>query len=112
LPTPESAGASPDPGAQTPGASAGAIPVTPRPTPANRAHPESTAEPVPANAGSAAPAPEPSMASPTAEDDPGAELHREPGDTAPDFLLRPPASVTPVADDFFNGLIRRVERDR
>jgi len=27
-------------------------------------------------------------------------------------LLRAPASVTPVADDFFDGLIRRVERDR
>jgi hypothetical protein len=27
-------------------------------------------------------------------------------------LLRTPRGVTPVADDFFDGLIRRVERDR
>jgi len=27
-------------------------------------------------------------------------------------LLRTPSGVTPVADDFFDGLIRRVERDR
>ena len=31
---------------------------------------------------------------------------------APDDLLRTPTSVTPVADDFFAGLIRRVEGDR
>jgi len=37
---------------------------------------------------------------------------RQPGDTAPDFLLRTPTSVTPVADDFFDDLIRRVEGDR
>jgi hypothetical protein len=35
-----------------------------------------------------------------------------PGDTAPDFLLRAPTSVAPAADDFFDGLIRQVERDR
>lgn len=39
--------------------------------------------------------------------------HRQPaGDTAPDFLLRTPSGVLPVADDFFDGLIRRVEGDR
>jgi len=27
-------------------------------------------------------------------------------------LLRTPRTVAPVADDFFDGLIRRVERDR
>ena len=32
--------------------------------------------------------------------------------SAPDYLLRTPTSVTPVADDFFDGLIRRVEGDR
>lgn len=34
------------------------------------------------------------------------------GETAPDFLLRTPKSVIPIADDFFDGLIRRVEGDR
>lgn len=33
------------------------------------------------------------------------------GETAPESL-RTPASVTSVADDFFDGLIRRVEGDR
>lgn len=33
------------------------------------------------------------------------------GDTVPESL-RTPASVTSVADDFFDGLIRRVEGDR
>jgi len=37
---------------------------------------------------------------------------RQPGKTAPDFLLRAPNSVTRVADDFFDGLIRRDEGDR
>jgi Beta-lactamase superfamily domain len=37
---------------------------------------------------------------------------RQPGETAPDFLLRTPTNVAPVADDFFDGLIRRVEGDR
>ena len=36
---------------------------------------------------------------------------RQVGVSAPD-LLRTPRSVTPVADDFFDGLIRRVEGDR
>jgi hypothetical protein len=34
------------------------------------------------------------------------------GETAPDFLLRTPKSVIPIADDFFDGLIRRVEGKR
>jgi hypothetical protein len=42
---------------------------------------------------------------------PGREPRRHAGDTAPDFLLRTPRT-TPVADDFFDGLIRRVEGDR
>jgi hypothetical protein len=32
--------------------------------------------------------------------------------TAPDLLLRTPSSVTSVADDFFDSLIRHVESDR
>jgi hypothetical protein len=39
-------------------------------------------------------------------------LRRRPGDTAPDFLLRAPTSVIPKADDFFDGLVRQVERNR
>ena len=39
-------------------------------------------------------------------------LPRAPGDTAPDFMLRAPAIVTPVADDFFDGLIRQVDGER
>ena len=37
---------------------------------------------------------------------------RAPGDTAPDFMLRAPASVIPMADDFFDGLIRQVDGER
>jgi hypothetical protein len=36
----------------------------------------------------------------------------QPGDTAPDLLLRTPSSVTSVADDFFDSLIRHVKSDR
>jgi hypothetical protein len=43
----------------------------------------------------------------------GAAPHRrQPGDTAPGSLLRTPSNVTPVADEFFDSLIRRVESDR
>lgn len=50
-------------------------------------------------------------------EEPAAEVRRPDQDVprvgrpAPD-LLRTPRSVAPVADDFFDGLIRRVERDR
>lgn len=37
---------------------------------------------------------------------------RRAGSSTPDDLLRTPTSVAPVADDFFDGLIRRVEGDR
>jgi hypothetical protein len=37
---------------------------------------------------------------------------RQADSSAPDYLLRTPTSVAPVADDFFDGLIRRVEGDR
>ena len=37
---------------------------------------------------------------------------RAPGDTAPDFMLRAPASVTTLADDFFDGLIRPGDGER
>ncbi len=37
---------------------------------------------------------------------------RQPGNTAPDFLLETPTSATLASDDFFDGLVRRVESDR
>ena len=46
------------------------------------------------------------------EESPAPSRRRQPGDTAPDFPLRTPTSVTRVADDFFDGIIRRVEGDR
>jgi hypothetical protein len=48
-------------------------------------------------------APEPASAAPQ---------RRQPGGTAPGSLLRTPSSVAPVADEFFDSLIRRVESDR
>lgn len=36
----------------------------------------------------------------------------QPRETAPDSPIRTPSSVTAVADEFFEGLIRRVESDR
>jgi hypothetical protein len=46
------------------------------------------------------------------EESPAPPPRRQPGDTAPDFLSRTPTNVTLVADDFFDGLIRRIEGDR
>ena len=37
---------------------------------------------------------------------------RQHGDTAPDFLLQSPTSLTVAADHFFDGLVRRAESDR
>lgn len=42
---------------------------------------------------------------------PKPENRRQDGATAPDHLLRTPTSVALVADDFFEGLVRRVEGD-
>jgi hypothetical protein len=68
-------------------------------------------------------APEPAAAPPAAE--PAAERPAEPaviepatrrrrrraGETAPDDLLHPPTSVDSAANDFFDGLVRRVNGD-
>jgi len=48
----------------------------------------------------------------TAADVPGAHTRRQPGETAPESLLRAPAAAASVVDDFFDGLVRRVEGDR
>jgi hypothetical protein len=46
-------------------------------------------------------------------EDPPVPLHwHHRGETAPGFLLETPTGVVKVADDFFDGLVRRVERDR
>lgn len=58
-----------------------------------------------------APAAEPAR-EPAADGQPELGHLQQAGDTAPEFLLRTPTRVTPVADDFFDGLIRRVEGDR
>ena len=59
----------------------------------------------------AAPTPEPTPASANPEP-PARRLSRQAGETAPDFLLRAPTGVAPIVDDFFDGLVRRVEGDR
>jgi hypothetical protein len=56
------------------------------------------------------PAPAAATAPTTAE--PAAEVEQQAGESAPDFLLRTPTGATRIADDFFDGLIRRVEGDR
>ena len=80
------------------------------PDPAATAHTSAWATPplLPAEQ-SAAPDGEPPAAPPAPSTLP---RRRQPGETAPDFLLRTPTNVAPVADDFFDGLIRRVEGDR
>jgi hypothetical protein len=55
------------------------------------------------------------LAAPTVESPEKAVVaprREQPGDRAPDSLLRAPSSVTSVADDFFDSLPRRVESDR
>jgi hypothetical protein len=46
-----------------------------------------------------------------AQDRATGQRRRQADSPAPDYL-RTPSSVAPVADDFFDGLIRRVEGDR
>lgn len=46
------------------------------------------------------------------ESDQTGPRRRQPGQTAPEELLRVPPSVGVAADDFFDGLVRRVEGDR
>ena len=80
----------------------------PAPSPA-AAHERSTASAttVPAVTATSAPAPRPE-----ATTRPAKRRRSQPGETAPEFLLRTPTSVAPVADDFFEDLARRVEADR
>jgi hypothetical protein len=104
LGTPATPTTAPASGPTTPDAASAAAPVA---TPAAAARASAWATPPRMPAEQSAPpggeAPEVSPAPPS---------RRKPGETAPDFLLRTPTSVAPVADDFFDGLIRRVERDR
>lgn len=48
---------------------------------------------------------------PSSPDGPG-RRRRQAGETAPESLLRTPTGASSVTDDFFDGLIRRVEGDR
>jgi hypothetical protein len=59
----------------------------------------------------AAPTPEPAP-EPANPEPPARRLSRQAGETAPDFLLRAPTGVAPIVDDFFDGLVQRVEGDR
>jgi hypothetical protein len=52
------------------------------------------------------------FARPVTIEQPSHRPRRETGDTAPDHLLLPPTTVDSTADDFFGGLIRRIEGDR
>ena len=52
------------------------------------------------------------LAGQSPEDAIAAPHWRQPGETAPDSLMQTSSNVTLVADDFFDGLIRRVEGDR
>jgi hypothetical protein len=64
-------------------------------------------------------APEPAAALPAAEQaaEPAVaeprtrRRRRRAGETAPDDLLHPPTSVESAANDFFDGLVRRVNGD-
>ena len=56
--------------------------------------------------------PEPFAAENVPSGVPTGQEPKQAGSSAPDHLLRTPTGVTRVADDFFDGLIRRVEGDR
>jgi hypothetical protein len=56
-----------------------------------------------------APAASPARATSPARSERGS---RDPDEIAPNYLLRAPRSVTRAADDFFHGLVRRVDGDR
>lgn len=86
--------AAPEPAADAPESSAGVHTSTWTTPPGTR------------RARSAAPRVEPP------EEPPGPPRRRQPGETAPDFLLRPPTNVAPVADEFFDGLVERIEGHR
>jgi hypothetical protein len=99
--------------ATTPTTARASRPTTPDTAPAAAPEPAAAAR---ASAWATPPSqPEKRSAAPRgerAEEPPGPPRRRKPGETAPGFLLRTPTSIAPVADDFFDDLIRRVEGDR
>jgi len=104
LGTPATQTTAPASGPTTPDAASAAAPVA---TPATAARASAWATPPRMPAEQSAP---PGGEAPVVS--PAPPSRRKPGETAPDFLLRTPTSVAPVADDFFDGLTRRVEGDR
>ena len=111
---PEPAATATHPGLAPPPARLAAEPaavLAPAAPPAAEAPPAAPAlpePPPPAREPEAPPAaPAPPEAPPAAR-----RRRRTAGETAPDHLLQAPPSVSPAADDFFDGLVRRVESDR
>jgi hypothetical protein len=100
----------PAPTAESPASTSGAArpvaSVSARTAPAATPATEPAREPAPAT-----PAAEPSSQPVTAER-PARRSRRQAGETALDHLLRPPESVNSAANDFFDGLVGRVEGDR
>ena len=84
--------------------------AAPAPAPVAQASAWASRKPAPAEPPPSQPA-EPSAAPP--EPKPSRRRRRrQAGETAPDHLLDAPGSVHPAADDFFDGLVRRIEGDR
>lgn len=92
--------------ASTSGAVRPVAPVSARTTPTATPATEPAQEPAPATP-AAEPAPEPVTA-----ERPARRSRRQAGEIALDHLLRPPESVDSAANDFFDGLVRRVQGDR
>jgi hypothetical protein len=68
--------------------------------------------PRPVGSVSAEAVPAPAATTDALEPGPAERPPAQAGERAPDSLLRTPTSVTTISDDFFDGLIRRVEGDR
>jgi hypothetical protein len=83
---------------------------TEAPAPTSRAGRPGASGPAQTEPAAATPTAEPAREPVTAER-PARRSRRPAGETAPDHLLAPPKRVSSAADDFFDGLVRRVEGD-
>ena len=83
---------------------------TETPAPTSRAGRRDASGPAQTEPAAATPTAEPAREPVTAER-PARRSRRPAGETAPDHLLAPPKRVSSAADDFFDGLVRRVEGD-
>jgi hypothetical protein len=82
------------------------------PAPVFTLRPVRAPSPIPLAPESPAKAPRPtSEAGPAPTDRVGPVRSSPDASTAPDLLLRAPGNVSVIADDFFDGLVRRVEGD-